>query len=60
MTTPNDLPGTTAGGVAYASTMQQPPSPQPGTGGQFAMLGQLGSHIQVDGAFAVGDNTSGS
>ena len=58
--TSDDLPGTTKGGVNYSPQMQTPTAPSPGTGGQFDMLNQTGVHLSVDGAFAVGDNTSGS
>ena len=54
----DDLPGTTKGGVNYSPQMQQPTSPNVGTGGQFDMLGQTSSKLQIDGAFAVGDNTA--
>ena len=54
----DDLPGTTKGGVNYNPQMQQPTSPQPGTGGQFGMLGQTSPNLKIDGAFAVGDNTA--
>ena len=57
--TSDDLPGTTKGGVGYAPQMQTPTTPNPGQAGDLAVLGLAPQgHLTVDGAFAVGDNSS--